>query len=304
MRTLEKMSTRLPLQSPRFLLGLFRLLLAEGRSQCCSLACRFWRIKPLAMAAAMAARRLARDGQGGGRRGAQPRRGPIPGGSGLARASLLPSGTRGGCRGEAPPPRYPAGAALPPGVTAWAPRRPAPAAAGGGARSEAGSGQSSAPRSPARAGGFVSPRPGCPLSALRCRRPLARRCHRSGSGRLPPPPLAGSRLMIAKCFGNQHLERAVSFSWESCNHSSSVPPRSSLPTHAHAHTHRTHTHRWSFFVLPSRGAARVKGMEEGREKGRRIKKKGRGAGGAVDAFFLGETASSQRIPHQQPLLPL
>ena len=55
MRTLEKMSTRLPLQSPRFLLGLLRLLLADGRSQCCSRACRFWRIKPLAMAAAMVA---------------------------------------------------------------------------------------------------------------------------------------------------------------------------------------------------------------------------------------------------------
>lgn len=55
MRTLEKMSTRLPLQSPRFLLGLLRLLPADGRSQCCSRACRFWRIKPLAMAAAMVA---------------------------------------------------------------------------------------------------------------------------------------------------------------------------------------------------------------------------------------------------------
>lgn len=93
MRTLEKMSTRLPLQSPRFLLGLFRLLLAEGRSQCCSLACRFWRIKPLAMAAAMAGRRLAHAGRrrggqrGGRRRGAQPRRGPIPGAAG--KCSLL-----------------------------------------------------------------------------------------------------------------------------------------------------------------------------------------------------------------------
>lgn len=54
MRTLEKISTKLPLQSPRFLLGLLRLLLAEGRSQCCSRAWRFCRIKPLAMAAAMA----------------------------------------------------------------------------------------------------------------------------------------------------------------------------------------------------------------------------------------------------------
>lgn len=68
MRTLEKISTRLPLQSPRFLLGLLRLLLADGRSQCCSRACRFWRIKPLAMAAAMVAR-----GMGPGREGTEGR---------------------------------------------------------------------------------------------------------------------------------------------------------------------------------------------------------------------------------------
>lgn len=52
-RTLEKMSTRFPLQSPLFLLGLFLLLLVAGRSICCSRACLFWRIKPLAIAAAM-----------------------------------------------------------------------------------------------------------------------------------------------------------------------------------------------------------------------------------------------------------
>lgn len=52
-RTLEKMSTRFPLQSPLFLLGLFLLLLVDGRSICCSRACLFWRIKPLAIAAAM-----------------------------------------------------------------------------------------------------------------------------------------------------------------------------------------------------------------------------------------------------------
>lgn len=68
MRTLEKISTRLPLQSPRFLLGLLRLLLADGRSQCCSRACRFWRIKPLAMAAAMVA-----PGMGPGREGTEGR---------------------------------------------------------------------------------------------------------------------------------------------------------------------------------------------------------------------------------------
>lgn len=82
MRTLEKISTRLPLQSPRFLLGLLRLLLADGRSQCCSRACRFWRIKPLAMAAAMVAWGWVRvrwrtegrgaGGTGEGRGGADP----------------------------------------------------------------------------------------------------------------------------------------------------------------------------------------------------------------------------------------
>lgn len=153
------------MQSPRFLLGLFRLLLAEGRSQCCSLACRFWRIKPLAMAAAMAASRLAhagrrRDGQGGGRRrDAQPRRGPIPGGAGervpppargaaAAGHPLFPSLPPSGRRELPPPPR----------VTAWVPRRPsrrAPAqghllgrrglAPSGAERGERHSGQSRAP---------------------------------------------------------------------------------------------------------------------------------------------------------------
>lgn len=77
MRTLEKISTRLPLQSPRFLLGLLRLLLADGRSQCCSRACRFWRIKPLAMAAAMVA-----PGMGPGREGAGGLRAGGTGGEG------------------------------------------------------------------------------------------------------------------------------------------------------------------------------------------------------------------------------
>lgn len=54
MRTLEKMSTRFPLQSPLFLLGLFLRRLVEGRSKCCSRACLFCLISPLAMAAAMA----------------------------------------------------------------------------------------------------------------------------------------------------------------------------------------------------------------------------------------------------------
>lgn len=53
-RTLEKMSTRFPLQSPLFLLGLFLRRLVEGRSKCCSRACLFCLISPLAIAAAMA----------------------------------------------------------------------------------------------------------------------------------------------------------------------------------------------------------------------------------------------------------
>lgn len=52
-RTLEKMSTRLPLHNPCFLPGLFRRRWVVGRWACCSLACRFWRINPLAIAAAM-----------------------------------------------------------------------------------------------------------------------------------------------------------------------------------------------------------------------------------------------------------
>lgn len=52
-RTLEKMSTRLLLHSPCFLPGLFRLRCVVGLWACCSRACRFCRIKPLAMAAAM-----------------------------------------------------------------------------------------------------------------------------------------------------------------------------------------------------------------------------------------------------------
>ena len=47
------MSTRFPLHSPGFLPGLFRRRCGVGRWACCSRACRFCRIKPLAMAAAM-----------------------------------------------------------------------------------------------------------------------------------------------------------------------------------------------------------------------------------------------------------
>lgn len=139
------------------------------------------------MAAAMAARRLARDGQGRRRRGAQPRRGPIPGGSGRARASLLPSGTRGCCRGVARPPRDPPRAALPLGVTAWAPRRPAPAAAGGGARRGAergGLGAEQRSKEPRSGRGLLRPPPRLP--------PL--------SPALPPParpPLPSERLRAA-----------------------------------------------------------------------------------------------------------
>lgn len=95
--------------------------------------------------------------------------------------------------------------------------------------------------------------------------------------------------MIAKCFGNQHLERAISFSWESCNHSPSVPPRSSLPTRAHAHTRAP----LELFCPPELRGGEGKGVEEEREN------KGRGAGGAADAVFWWHTASSQRIFRQQ-----
>lgn len=60
MRTLEKMSTRFPLHSPLFLLGLFLRRLVEGRSRCCSRACRFCLMSPLAIAAAMARNVTAR----------------------------------------------------------------------------------------------------------------------------------------------------------------------------------------------------------------------------------------------------
>lgn len=90
MRTLEKISTRLPLQSPRFLLGLLRLLLAEGRSQCCSRACRFWRIKPLAMAAAMVV-----QGMGPGREGTEEGELGAPERKGAAQTKSRPRESRG-----------------------------------------------------------------------------------------------------------------------------------------------------------------------------------------------------------------
>lgn len=100
MRTLEKMSTRFPLQSPRVLLGLLRLLLADGRSQCCSRACRFWRIKPLAMAAAMVA-----PGMGPGREGTAAGGAGGAGEGGAAQAAARPGGGGGsrpeGLRGRA-----------------------------------------------------------------------------------------------------------------------------------------------------------------------------------------------------------
>lgn len=101
MRTLEKISTRLPLQSPRFLLGLLRLLLADGRSQCCSRACRFWRIKPLAMAAAMVAPGMGpgKGGDGGKRSRREEREGAAqsavhPGGGGARRPERSARGVR------------------------------------------------------------------------------------------------------------------------------------------------------------------------------------------------------------------
>lgn len=54
MRTLEKMSTRFVLRTPLVLLGLFLRRLVVGRSKCCSRACLFCLISPLAIAAAMA----------------------------------------------------------------------------------------------------------------------------------------------------------------------------------------------------------------------------------------------------------
>lgn len=198
MRTLEKMSTRLPLQSPRFLLGLFRLLLAEGRSQCCSLACRFWRIKPLAMAAAMAARRLAhagrhRDGQGAGGGALSPDGAPSPGARASGRGSLL--------RGEArlrrgPPALRPAGAAPAAGHRMGAPPPLPPCPDAGrplrAERSEACSGQTRAARRPV--GPAASPLPAAPQPrAATARSPAA------AIGAAGAATAASSRLLPDDC---------------------------------------------------------------------------------------------------------
>lgn len=125
-------------------------------------------------------RRSAPRRAGGGRRGAQPRRGPIPGGAG-ERAREPPPGrgaaaagpprpaARGSCSRRGSPHGCPA---APPAL----PRRRAPAPRG----TERGVlGADPRCAAPGRAGGFASP--GCP-SAPRCHRPLARRCHRRGWG--------------------------------------------------------------------------------------------------------------------------
>lgn len=231
-------------------------------------------------------RRSAPRRAGGGRRGAQPRRGPIPGGAG-ERAREPPPG-RGAAAAGPPPPCGPR-ELLPPRVTAWVLRRPSRPAPTPGARS-ARNGARRARGRPALRGARSGRRlrlPRLPLSPALpppARPPLPS----ARLGRLPPP-LPGSCLMIAKCFGNQHLERAISFSWESCNHSPSVPPRSSLPTRAHAHTRAP----LELFCPPELRGGEGKGVEEEREN------KGRGAGGAADAVFWWHTASSQRIFRQQ-----
>lgn len=125
-------------------------------------------------------RRSAPRQAGGGRRGAQPRRGPIPGGAG-ERAREPPPGrgaaaagpprpaARGSCSRRGSPHGC---SAAPPAL----PRRRAPAPRG----TERGVlGADPRCAAPGRAGGFASP--GCP-SAPRCHRPLARRCHRRGWG--------------------------------------------------------------------------------------------------------------------------
>lgn len=209
-------------------------------------------------------RRPAPRWAGCGRRGAQPRRGPIPEGAG-ERAREPPPGrgaaaagppcpaALGSCSRRGSPHGCPA---APPAL----PRRRAPAraaAAGGATRSGARRARGRAALSGARSGRRLR-LPWLPLSPALpppARPPLPS----ARLGRLPPP-LPGSCLMIAKCFGNQHLERAISFSWESCNHSSSVPPRSSLPTRAHAHTRAP----LELFCPPELRGGEGKGVEEER----------------------------------------
>lgn len=147
------------------------------------------------MAAAMAARRFAhagrrRDGQAGGRRrrrwwGAQPRRGPIPGGEGASSGpkGRLQRGNPSSPRGprEQPPPPPP-----PPGVTSEVPRRPSrPGGTPEGREERAGLGAEPRPSEFGLELGVGSGRHsvasrGCPSTAHR--RPLARRCHRRGRG--------------------------------------------------------------------------------------------------------------------------
>lgn len=246
MRTLEKMSTRLPLQSPRFLLGLLRLLPADGRSQCCSRACRFWRIKPLAMAAAMVApgpgpeeggaegRELGAQ-SGKGRRGGQA--GGAGPGAGSAQSRLGPialSAERG------------AGPANAPGARRGERREPEVVPAAAAAASEPGPGPGPGPRAP------PLPPPSCPArlpGGRSSRLPSSRardggqvpagsrasvRPERAGqdsaSDSSGPPASAAAAArsrsppVIVKCLGDQHLESAI-FSPEISNQSASFPAR-------------------------------------------------------------------------------
>lgn len=102
--------------------------------------------------------------------------------------------------------------------------------------------------------------------------------------------------MIAKCFGNQHLERAISFSWESCNHSSSVPPRSSLPTHTRTHTPHTHAPLELFCPPEPRGGEGKGGGGGTGERQENKEKKAEGRGVSLTPFSCGR----RRVPNGSP----
>lgn len=256
MRTGEDVR-RLPLQSPRFLLGLLRLLLADGRSRGLAPRTAGW-IKPLAMAAAMG----GRPGSGGGgteRGGAEgPRRGTGrrrwrlalgeaerswgQGAGALSPTRLSPSPRSAGPGAQMRPGRG--------GSPRWRPRVGAGSGARGCGRRRC---RGTAARPSAPGGQPPLARPRCP-SRLRARgragRPRSKewrsgarrvsasvRPGRAGRDSAPdsscPPAGAGaaaaacSRILpvIVKCFGNQHLERAI-FSQEISN------PRRFVPTHS------------------------------------------------------------------------
>ena len=211
MRTLEKMSTRLPLQSPRFLLGLLRLLLADGRSQCCSRACRFWRIKPLAMAAAMVAPGPGPEEGGAERRelGTQEREGPAKraGRRGRGLGALSPAWDPSSCpRSAGPGPQMRPGRG---GANAGSPRSCPPPRSRRILDWGRGRGRRRSRRLPARPASRAGGRAGRLLPGQgmegRCRPGPARRSAQSALGRtqrrtraaprpvLPPPALGVRR---------------------------------------------------------------------------------------------------------------